>query len=153
MEHIVRFEEITEETVLDAIRLSGTLLKGQERAVASNAVSIAQAHFAKNAWFRAIYAGDDMLGFIMLDFTPDPRMKDVKHASMWRFMIGGKYQKMGYGRDAILLLIEYLKAQGYEKLFTSCVVNDPSPLHFYLKLGFVDTGEWDDDEKILMRDL
>ncbi len=43
MEHIVRFEEITEETVLDAIRLSGTLLKGQERAVASNAVSIAQA--------------------------------------------------------------------------------------------------------------
>ncbi len=153
MEHAVRFEEITEETVLDAIRLSGTLLKGQERAVASNAVSIAQAHFAKNAWFRAIYAGDKMVGFIMLDFTPDPRMKDIKHASMWRFMIGGEYQKMGYGRDAILLLIEYLKAQGYEKLFTSCVVNEPSPLHFYLKLGFVDTGEWDDDEKILMRDL
>ncbi|NLT44153.1 MAG: GNAT family N-acetyltransferase [Thermotogaceae bacterium] len=153
MEHTVRFEEITEETVLDAIRLSGTLLEGQERAVASNAVSIAQAHFAKNAWFRAIYAGDDMVGFIMLDFTSDPRMKDFKHASMWRFMIGGKYQKMGYGRDAILLLIEYLKAQGYEKLFTSCVVNEPSPLQFYLKLGFVDTGEWDDDEKILMRDL
>jgi diamine N-acetyltransferase len=153
MQHKVRFEEITEETVLNAIRLSGTLLEGQERAVASNAVSIAQAHFAKNAWFRAIYAGDDMVGFIMLDFTPDPRLKDVKHASMWRFMIGGKYQKMGYGRDAILLLIEYLKAQGYEKLFTSCVVNDPSPLKFYLKLGFVDTGEWDDDEKILMRDL
>ena len=153
MEHTVRFEEITEETVLDAIRLSGTLLEGQERAVASNAVSIAQAHFAKNAWFRAIYAGDDMVGFIMLDFTPDPRMKDFKHASMWRFMIGGKYQKMGYGRDAILLLIEYLKTQGFEKLFTSCVVNEPSPLQFYLKLGFVDTGEWDDDEKILMRDL
>ncbi|PZC52488.1 MULTISPECIES: N-acetyltransferase [unclassified Mesotoga] len=153
MQHKVRFEEITEETVLDAIRLSGTLLEGQERAVASNAVSIAQAHFAKNAWFRAIYAGDEMVGFIMLDFTPDPRMKDVKHASIWRFMIGGKYQKMGYGRDAILLLIEYLKAQGYEKLFISCAVSDPSPLKLYLKLGFVDTGEWDDDEKILMRDL
>jgi hypothetical protein len=24
---------------------------------------------------------------------------------------------------------------------------------FYLKLGFVDTGEWEDEEKILMKDL
>ena len=74
MDYKVRFVEITEETLLDALRLSSTLLENQNKAVASNAVSIAQAHYAKNAWFRAIYAGDEMVGFIMLDYTPIPEI-------------------------------------------------------------------------------
>ncbi|MDI9376254.1 MAG: GNAT family N-acetyltransferase, partial [Thermotogota bacterium] len=70
MEEKVRFVEITEDNLIESLKLSKTLLENQDKAVASNAVSIAQAHFAKNAWFRAIYAGDTMVGFIMLDYTP-----------------------------------------------------------------------------------
>lgn len=153
MEEKVRFVEITEDNLIECLKLSKTLLENQDKAVASNAVSIAQAHFAKNAWFRAIYAGDAMVGFIMLDYTPVPELGDIKHAFLWRFMIGGNYQKKGYGSDALHLLFENLKERGYEKLLTSCVVKEPSPLQFYLKLGFIDTGRWDGDEKVLLKDL
>jgi diamine N-acetyltransferase len=153
MDYKVRFVEITEETLLDALRLSSTLLENQNKAVASNAVSIAQAHYAKNAWFRAIYAGDEMVGFIMLDYTPIPELGEIKHASLWRFMIGGKYQNKGFGRDALLLLCDDLRERGYKRLLSSCVEGDYSPLEFYKKIGFVDTGEYDEDEKIIILDL
>jgi diamine N-acetyltransferase len=62
-ESIVTFQEITADTVRAIIKLSDTLSPPQQRMVASNAVSIAQAHFSQNAWFRAIYAGGDAGGF------------------------------------------------------------------------------------------
>jgi diamine N-acetyltransferase len=68
-------------------------------------------------------------------------------------MIGGNYQKKGYGSDALHLLFENLKERGYEKLLTSCVVKEPSPLQFYLEAWLFDTGRWDGDEKVLLKDL
>lgn len=149
----VSFREITEETVIDVIRLSSTLLENQDKAVASNAVSIAQAHFAKNAWFRAIYAGKELVGFIMLDNTPLKELEGIKHTYLWRFMIGGKFQKKGYGKAALELLIKDLKKQGYKKFIASCVDKEYGPLEFYKNLGFVDTGKYDGNEKVIMLDL
>jgi len=65
----VTLREITEETVLSIIRLK--VSKEQEGFVATNAVSLAQAHFSKNAWFRAIYADDTPVGFVMLYIDED----------------------------------------------------------------------------------
>jgi hypothetical protein len=39
----------------------------QESLVAPNAVSIAEAHFWPTGWFRAIYADDTPVGFVMVD--------------------------------------------------------------------------------------
>lgn len=149
----VSFREITEDTVIDVIRLSNTLLENQDKAVAPNAVSIAQAHFSKNAWFRAIYAGEELVGFIMLDNTPLNKLRGIKHTYLWRFMIGGKFQKKGYGKAALELLIKDLKKKGYEKFLASCVDEEFGPLEFYKKLGFVETGKYDGDEKVIMLDL
>ena len=63
----VSLREITADTVRTICALRVT--PAQERLVAPNAVSIAQAHFEPAAWFRAIYAGDEPVGFAML-FDP-----------------------------------------------------------------------------------
>ncbi|MCG8423856.1 MAG: GNAT family N-acetyltransferase [Proteobacteria bacterium] len=76
----------------------------QERYVTSNAVSIAQAHFyPEEAWFRAIYAGSEPVGFAMLSLKTDK-----SEYFLWRFMIDRRYQRRGYGRRALELLIEHV---------------------------------------------
>jgi diamine N-acetyltransferase len=61
----VTLREITKDNWRDLLRLK--VAPSQEQFVASNAMSIAEAHFNPEvAWFRAIYAGDVPVGFLML---------------------------------------------------------------------------------------
>lgn len=60
----ITLREVTAETVNAILRLS--VKEHQKQLVASNAVSIAQAHFRPEAWFRAIYADETPVGFVML---------------------------------------------------------------------------------------
>jgi diamine N-acetyltransferase len=142
---VITLKEITKETLGPILRLKVT--GPQEKYVASNAVSIAQAYFHRDtAWFRAIYADETPVGFLMLEDRPN-------EASyfLWRFMIDAKYQKFGFGKRAIELLIEHVKTRpGATSLGVSCVPDgDESPCPFYEKLGFVYTGEKDEDELVL----
>jgi diamine N-acetyltransferase len=58
--------EITKESLRDITRLS--VSPEQERLVATNAESIAEAYFLPDiVWLRAIYADDIPVGFLMLD--------------------------------------------------------------------------------------
>jgi diamine N-acetyltransferase len=120
----------------------------QARFVASNAVSIAQAHFQPDvAWFRAIYADDTAVGFLMLHDDPE---KPEYH--LWRFMIDQRYQKHGYGRDALELLLDHVRARpGAVALTLSYVPGDGGPGAFYERMGFAHTGEADEDGELLMR--
>ena len=60
----VELVEITAANYREAFGLK--VHPGQERFVASNAVSIAQAHFHPEAWFRLVRAGGVPVGFAML---------------------------------------------------------------------------------------
>lgn len=144
----VTLREVTKETVRAIVSLK--VSPEQEQFVASNAVSIAQAYFEREtAWFRAIYADDVPVGFVMLE--DDPINEEY---SLWRFMIDGRYQGHGFGRRAIELLIAHVRTRpGAKALFTSCVPGDGSPCPFYEKLGFVYTGEKDEDELVMRLDL
>jgi diamine N-acetyltransferase len=142
---IVRFQEITEETVVTICKLSETLSETQKKMVAPNAFSIAQAHFSKYAWFRAIYADETPVGFIMLYDNPE----ECKYF-LWRMMIAGPYQGMGFGAKAIQLLIEYVRTRpGANELGVSCGEGEGSPEGFYAKLGFKRTGEMLGDEVVM----
>ena len=136
---------ITKDTVWGICQLSDTLTEPRKDFVATNAVSLAQAHFNKHAWFRAIYAGKAPIGFMMIvddDETPE--------YFLWRFMIAGPYQGRGYGRQAIQRLVEYVKSRpGATELLVSCGEGVGSPKEFYLKQGFAPTGEVEDDETVL----
>ena len=143
-ESTVSLREITEETVIEICNLSDTLSAQQQKMVAPNAKSIAQAHFSDKAWFRAIYADDTPVGFIML--YDDSEKQEY---FLWRLMIAGPYQKMGYGRRAIELLLDYVRTRpGAQALLTSYVPIEGGPEMFYKSMGFVDTGEVDDGEVV-----
>jgi diamine N-acetyltransferase len=141
----VSFQEITAETVLGICFLSETLTDPSMKFVAPNAISLAEAHFNKHAWFRAIYAGRTPVGFVMLD--DNDQEEDY---FLWRFMIAEPYQGRGYGREAIKRLVEYVKTRpGAKELSVSCGQGEGSPEGFYLKLGFVHTGQMEGDEVVL----
>jgi len=144
---VVSFREITAETVDEILTLSKTLAPPQSHMVAPNAVSIAQAHFCPTAWFRAIYADETPVGFIMLNDEPEK-----PEYFLWRFMIAAPYQKFGYGRRAIELLVDYVKTRpGATELLVSCGEGEGSPEGFYEKMGFRRTGEMEEDEVVLKR--
>jgi len=133
----VSLREISRETVVQICKLSDTLTEQQKKMVAPNGQSIAQAHFSDNAWFRAIYAGEEPVGFIML--YDDPAQQEY---FLWRLMVAGPHQGNGYGREAVVQMIDYVKSRpGAEYLYTSYVPIEGGPEMFYRKLGFEPTGE------------
>lgn len=138
----ITLREVTAETLRAVCKLSETLSPAQRKMVADNAFSIAEAHFQPKAWYRAIYADDVPVGFLML--YDDPDQSDY---FLWRLMIAGPYQRMGFGRRAIDLLIEHVKARpGAVELLASCGEGDASPLGFYRRLGFEPNGRRYDGE-------
>ncbi|MCP4143631.1 MAG: GNAT family N-acetyltransferase [Chloroflexi bacterium] len=140
----ISLREVTRETFWQVIKLG--VAEEQKKFVAPNAVSIAEAHFyPEEAWFRAIYADETPVGFLMLSDTP----KKAEYF-LWRLMVDAKYQGMGFGRYAIDLLIKHVKARpNASKLLTSCVPGEGSPFNFYKKLGFEPTGEIEDGEDVM----
>lgn len=139
----VSLRELTAETVREAVGLD--LLPGQEGFVAPNAVSISEAYFEPRAWFRAVYAGKDMVGFVMLFDDPDqPRYY------LWRMMIAGPHQRLGYGRKALDLVVDYVRSRpGASELLVSYVPGEGGPQHFYEEYGFEPTGEIHDGEVVM----
>ena len=138
----VTLQEINVKTVRGICRLSDTLTDPQDMLVAPNALSLAQAHFNKHAWSRAVYSGKTPVGFLLLyDNVEKPEY------FLWRYMIDAKYQGRGYGRSALNLLIDYVKTRpGAKELLVSYVPAEGGPEKFYAKLGFVNTGVEHDGE-------
>ena len=139
----VTLREVTAETVRAICRLS--VREDQGGFVASNAVSIAQAHFSDHAWFRAIYSGDTPVGFAMIEDRPEK-----PEYFLWRFMIDAEHQGQGLGRKAVELLIDHVKGRpGATAFLTSVVQSEGGPQGFYEKLGFQLTGECEEGEALM----
>ncbi|KQW49842.1 MULTISPECIES: GNAT family N-acetyltransferase [unclassified Ensifer] len=138
----ITFRRISALTVCEVCELSETLSEGQRNMVADNGTSIAEAHFSENAWFRAIYAEETLVGFIMLHQGSDwDDGIDCPGVYLWRFMIARPFQGKGIGKKAIELVVRDLKARGIRELYTSYGLGEASPEGFYKGLGFVLTGD------------
>jgi diamine N-acetyltransferase len=144
---VVSLREITADTVRAICNLSKTLTDAQRTHVADNAVSIAEAHFSKNAWFRAIYAAEIPVGFLMLYIGPDDEQPGAPTVwFLWRLMIAEPYQGMGFGRRALEQVFDIVREQGATEFITSCVPGEDGPEGFYRSLGFQPNGKWYEDE-------
>lgn len=145
----VTLREITRDTVISIVRLS--VAESQKGFVAPNSVSLSQALFHPEAWYRAIYVGDEPAGFVMLeDHSLDRPMPAKPEVSLWRFMVDAKFQGRGVGRTALLQVIAHVKAKGcFTSLHTSYVPGEGCPEPFYRGLGFEPTGEMDGKEVVL----
>lgn len=151
MQAKVELREVTKDSVRDVCRLDA----GDDgRNVAPNAVSIAQAYFCPEAWFRAIHAGDELVGFLMLYDPSLTAAPEEKEFMLWRLMIDRRFQGRGYGHAAVEALVAHvLTRPGADALYVSHVKEAEPLAHFYRSLGFHYTGDEEDGELWMKRAL
>jgi diamine N-acetyltransferase len=143
----VTLREISADTVRAICELQ--VAPEQREFVAENAVSIAQAHFEPKAWFRAVYADETPVGFVMLYEN-----REDKEYFLWRFMIASDHQRRGYGAQALDLVVEHVRGlPGARALVSSFVAGERGPRDFYRRYGFVETGEVEDGELVIRLEL
>jgi diamine N-acetyltransferase len=148
----VTLREITEENreAVLALRVASE----QTRFVASVPLSLVHAadNPHANPWYRAVYAGQEPVGFVMLSWNVEPRPPHINGPwFLWRLLIDQRHQGRGYGLEVVRQVVELVRAEGGTELLTSYVPHDGGPARFYQRLGFVPTGERDPDGEILMR--
>jgi diamine N-acetyltransferase len=119
--------------------------------------SIAEAAEVPEArpWFRAIYAGDQPVGFVMIaDGVPADLTYLLGPYFLWRLLIDEHHQRHGYGEAALRLVVGHVRARPDGRtLLTSVHPGPGSPLGFYLGLGFRETGAEHNGELVLELDL
>ncbi|SDP98307.1 GNAT family N-acetyltransferase [Lentzea jiangxiensis] len=147
----IRLVEITDAN-RDAV-VAVRVHPAQERFVASVEKSFrdAEDNPDANPWFRAVYDGEEPVGFVMLswDVTPGPGL--VGPYFLWRLLVGAGHQGRGYGTAILREVVALLRAEGVPELLTSCVPGEGSPEPFYRGFGFVPTGETDEDGEVILR--
>lgn len=92
----------------------------------------------------AIYLGDRVIGFLMW-------AEDAADRSCWfgGVMVDTKYQRRGYGRQAVQAAMAMLAAEyGYQDFALSYNPANHVAKHLYGTLGFKETDEWEDDEVV-----
>ena len=142
-ERRITLREIDADSVRAVCALS--VREDQKGFVAPNAVSIAEAHFSDHAWFRAVVADETPVGFVMLEDKPEKR-----EYFLWRFMIDARYQGLGFGRRALQLVIDHVRARpNATELVTSVVQAEGGPQGFYEGLGFELTGAYEEGEALM----
>lgn len=124
-------------------RLSRTLTPEQQMFVAHNAYSMLEALYEPEGNYPiGIYDGDEAVGFILYGF-------DGNEWWIIRFMIGGQHQRKGYGRAAMLKLIDVMRNQhGAGDIKISFVPTNTAARTLYASVGFEDTGTIEEGEVV-----
>lgn len=147
----ISLKEVTRETVRAVCKLDAGD-GGQQ--VAPNSVSMAQASFYPEAWFRAIYEDDVPVGFVMLNDPTLTEQPEEENFFLWRLMVDQRHQRKGIGQAAVRLLIEHVRTRpGAEELLVSHARTADALGRFYGSLGFEYTGAEEDGEKVMVLKL
>ncbi len=152
---VVSLREITDDNRAAVEALAVT--DDQSHYVASVTQSLKDAEDYPDAkpWYRAIYAGDEPVGFVMISdgiTVDDPSY--VGPYFLWRLLVDRRFQGRGHGTAALDLIVDHVRTRPDARtLLVSHVVGDASPLTFYEQYGFQLTGEVHEGEPILELDL
>jgi len=147
----VTLREVTDENrhAVLAVRVA----PAQERFVGTVARALTDAQEIPEGkpWFRAIYVDDQPVGFVMLSWnvTPEPP-RIIGPWFLWKLLIDERHQRRGYGREAVRLVADIVRANGAAELLTSCVLGEGGPEPFYRRIGFSPTGELDENGEIIL---
>lgn len=149
---MIELKKITEDNFEECIGLK--LIEEQWTYIASNAYSLSEAYAIQNDGKYipmpfAIYNNDDMVGFIMAVYQPieEDEEDDENIFYLSRMMIDKKYQGNGYGKKAMIKMIDIMKSfqEGIaESVILSCSKENTVAYELYKSLGFIDIGEVDD---------
>ncbi|MBB5852203.1 GNAT family N-acetyltransferase [Amycolatopsis umgeniensis] len=143
MTRTIRLEEVTAANFDAAIDLK--VHPDQDHLVAPIVKSLAEAYvYPGIAWPRLILDGDRLVGFLMaflnIDFAGDGKGVDLR-SGLWRLNIAAGQQGRGYGRFAVEAVAAEIRRGGGHRMTTTWHPGDDGPEGFYLRLGFLPTGE------------
>ncbi len=102
-------------------------------------------------WYRAIYADDEPVGFVMIsDGITEVNPEYLGPYYLWRLLVDQRHQGRGYGSAALGHVVDYVSTRpGARVLLTSVAQGPRTPLPFYLGQGFRETGEVHSGELVL----
>ena len=125
---------------------------GQQRFVSNVAASLLEAAAEPDgrALYWAVYADETPVGFVTIsDEVGGPGY--IPHY-LWKLFIDERYQRRGYRTATLDLIVEYFRGRpGVAVLSTSAGQGEGSPIAFYERYGFEQTGEIVFDNEVLLR--
>lgn len=137
---MITLKDVNKQNWLDIIRLSSAEDQRNrvfEKTIASNCLSLAQANIEDNWTTKAIYQDDTPIGFTMYGYSDD-----LFGYEICRIMIDYKFQGNGYGKQALLVVIEEMGIQfKCDEIFITFVPENKIAKQLYVSVGFKDTGK------------
>jgi diamine N-acetyltransferase len=146
------FREVTDGNRAEVIGVK--VAPGQDRFVNSveDAMEEAVEWARAKPWYRAVYAGDEPVGFVMLSWNVESQPPDIIGPwFLWKLIVDARHQAKGYGREIVRMVVDLVRREGATELLTSHVPGDGSPAGFYARLGFIPTGALDPNGEIILR--
>lgn len=138
---------VTEKNRKEAEKL--TVKKNQIHFIESVKECLQEADENKNWEPVCIYDDEKMIGFSMYGF-----MKNEKNPRVWfdRLLIDHHFQKMGYGRKAVEILLHRIQKEfPNQNIYISAYEDNRVAFHLYESFGFRTNGELDiNGEKIMV---
>lgn len=160
---MLRLEKIHKDNVWQILELK--VAEYQKDYVATNSESIIDAYVSAGtgciAFPFGIYDDEKPVGFMMIGYDTNGLYEDGHpimdgNYLLWRFMIDEKYQKQGYGGEAIRLAMEFVRTWPCGKAEYLVTVYEPENAvarKLYRDWGFEEIGEQDDGEDIAVLKL
>ena len=140
---MIELRPITEDNFIDAFHLK--LAPAQESFVSHPIRSLAQAYVYRNQCQPfGIYAGEKMVGYVMVIYD-----YDVPEYDIWHMMIDESMQGHGFGSEALDRVIEYIRTKPFGdsgRIALTCNKSNPVARKLYESKGFSATGVEDEDE-------
>jgi diamine N-acetyltransferase len=133
---MLRLVEIDRYNYLSVLDLS--VSPEQKSFVASNQYSLAQAYVQPDCVPLALYAENKPIGFAMYSLDENDHQYWI-----YRLMIDQRYQGVGYGREAMKLLIERIRKltdDEHKRIYISFEPENEIAKALYESLGFVPDG-------------
>ncbi|NUE93361.1 GNAT family N-acetyltransferase [Acinetobacter seifertii] len=116
--------------------------------VAPNVYSIAESKVEEHYCPRVICFNDEVVGFLMYCVEIDPPDKTLFW--LFRFMIGKDHQAKGYGTTALQMAIDEIFTKGAKRIRTMYKSSNYVAGKLYKKMGFIETGEYDECGDIIL---
>ena len=162
---MVHLEKITCKNAEEIIDMD--IYESQYPFVSDNVETLAEAYVAITsddayAYPFAICDDDTPVGFLMLGYNeaaldgPEAPASLRNNYSLWRLMIDKRYQRKGFGREAVRLALEFIRTWPHgkaEACVTSYNPENEVAKKLYASFGFEENGEMDDDEIVAVLKL
>ena len=133
------------------------MTREQKTFLPDNVTSLAYAGIVRESGIQVftfgIYKEDKPVGFAMIGYDipyePDDDLNDIYRFTrssyfIWRFMIDKRYQGRGYGREAMRLILDFIKTGPCRKAEYAWICYDTANTvarRLYTSLGFKEVTE------------